>query len=230
MLASDLNNPAFVGAKNPDEMLHVEFHWGVVKQINGRPVLDENGKERKVPYVRISRPGDETSVNDTPVREDHKRRFRALWEHWQMQEGMGGVAQDVPGMSIDAWAELNEEQRRELKYLRFSVVEQIAAASDLQIQRLGAMGPGLRIKARTALRERMDASVKAEIAARDAKIAELQAASAKRDEEMERFKRETNERLDAFMKSKEEAPRKKPGRPKNKPKEVNDGANAPPDS
>ena len=172
MLASDLINPAFVGAKDPDSMLSVEFYWGLVKKMNRQPVLDENGKPKQVPYIRLSIPGNETYQFDGPVREDHKRRFARQWQYWQIQENQGENS-DIPGWKLDDWEELSDEQRRELKYLRFSVVEQIAAASDMQVQRMGLNGQALRIKAREALQKRARESVNSEIKARDDKIKEL---------------------------------------------------------
>ena len=75
MLASDVNNPEFVNPVNPDSVLHVEFYWHA-------PVdkwKSENaGKEirgARIPYICIMRPGDNTSIHRTPVRDDHKVRF-----------------------------------------------------------------------------------------------------------------------------------------------------------
>ena len=83
-------------------------------------------------------PGNDKRVIETPVREDHKARWPAKWLAWQMREGLiEGAAADVPGWPLKDWPELNEQQRRELEYLRFSTVEQLAGASDGQIQRLG---------------------------------------------------------------------------------------------
>ena len=172
MLASDLMNPAFVGAKDPDSMLSVEFYWGTVKKMTGQPVLDENGKPKQIPYIRMSVPGNDTYQFAGPVREDHKRRFARQWQYWQIQENQGENA-DIPGWKLDDWQELSEEQRRELKYLRFSVVEQIAAASDMQVQKMGLNGQALRIKAREALQKRARESLNSEIQARDDKIKEL---------------------------------------------------------
>lgn len=182
LLASDLINPAFVGAKNPDDMLAVEFYWNVVKTMNGKPFLDDNGKEKKVAHVRISVPGNETFLLDVPVREEHKRRFASRWQYFQIQE-MTPEA-DLPGWKIEEWPELSKEEVHDLKYLRFSVVEQIAGASDMQVQRMGMNGPVLRLKAREALKKRAEEANGAELRRRDAEIAELKERDRKRDEEM----------------------------------------------
>jgi len=79
---------------------------------------------------------------------------------------------------------LNPEQVRELKYMRFSVVEQVANASDAQCQRMGMQGMSLREAARAALRARVGADVKAEMDKKDAEIATM---------------KERLERMEAFM-------------------------------
>ncbi len=169
MLASDLMNPAFVGARNPDELMSVEFYWGTVKDFRGRPVLEKDGTARKVPYVAISIPGNETATHRTPVREEHKRRFPKQWQFWQMQEAEG-AAGEITGWRLEDWDELNDEQRRDLKYQRFQVVEQLANASDHQVQRLAVDGMSLRLRARKALAQRADDERARERGERDREI------------------------------------------------------------
>ena len=191
MLASDLMNPQFVGARNPDELLAVEFHWGEVKDMRGRPALDKEGNVRRVPYVRISVPGNDTSMVNTPVRADHKIRFKRQWDFWQAQEIEGQSAPEM-GWALEDWKELNEEQRRDLKYLRFTVVEQLAQASDTTLQRIGADGSGLRIKARAALRKRGEELHKQEILAREKEIADLKAMIASTQEQVAKLTEKQN--------------------------------------
>lgn len=172
LLASDLINPAFVGAKNPDDMLAVEFYWNVVKNMQGKSALDENGKETRIPYVRISVPGNETNMVDVPVREEHKRRWPRHWQYFQVQETE--LDPTMPGWKLEEWPELSKEQLHELKYLRFSVVEQIAGASDTQVQRMGMNGASLRLKAREALKAKQEDMFRKEITQRDLMITDLQ--------------------------------------------------------
>lgn len=183
MLASDLMNPEFVNPTNPDTRLAVEFYMGVVKDMRGRPALDREGKEKKVPYVRISVPGDETSIVNVPAREDHKKRFPRQWQFFQVDQGQLEQA-DLPGWKLEDWPELSDELRHELKYLKFSVVEQLAGASDAQCQRIGPNGVVLRMKAHEALAARTRSLAAAEIAERDKKIAELEARDKERDREL----------------------------------------------
>ena len=174
MLASDLANPEFVNPMNPDAQLFVEFFWhepeGPAPEVNSVP----QGKGPRMPYVRIMAPGNDKSVIETPVRDDHKARWPQKWMAWQMKEGLiEGAAADVPGWKLAEWPEVSEQQRRELEYLRFSTVEQLAGASDMQIQRLGMSGVGLRVKARAAIKEKNEAEVRKLTEKQDREIAEL---------------------------------------------------------
>jgi hypothetical protein len=91
-----------------------------------------------------------------------------------METGMIANAENVPGWQIDEWDELEADQVRNLKFLRFYTVEQIAGASDTQIQGIGMGGLGLRENARKALAERNSALVNNAVAERDKRIADLE--------------------------------------------------------
>jgi len=174
MLASDFNNPDFLGAKNPDSGLFVEFFWE--EPVDAWASREASIKEQrnvkiKLPkqaFVRIMVPGDKTSEITQAVEEHHKRRFPQQWMAWQISEGLLGNDGDVPGWKLVEWDELSEDQVRELTYMRFSTVEQLAGASDKQIQGIGMGGVNLREKAKIALRNRMGAETKAELERRDA--------------------------------------------------------------
>ena len=133
-LDSDINNA--------DSHLHVEFYTNDQKPYKDRPT----------PFVRIIVPGDKTNVVDQPVREDHKERFPRQWLHFQMQSGDGPVI----GTLLQQWNTDDEEnfslhQMAELQILKFQTVEQVATASDSQLQRIGMGGAGLRERAKTYL-------------------------------------------------------------------------------
>ena len=179
MLASDLNNPEFTNPMNPEELLHVEFYWTAPiskwqSELQGKEVRGE-----RIPFVRIMRPGDNTTIHETPVRDDHKRRWPQKWLAWQMKEGLIEGSVDIPGWKIEEWPVIKDEQRHELKYLRFHTVEQIAGASDAQVQRLGIGGVGLREQARMALKERHREQYKAELDAKDKELSDMKARLAK---------------------------------------------------
>jgi len=173
MLASDLNNPEFVNPKNPDDLLHVEFYWH--EPIDEWASAEQKREVRRprIPFVLIMRAGDNTSIIRTPVRDDHKARWPRKWLAWQMQEGLIEGNVDVPGWRLEDWPVLTPEQLHEMKYLRFSTVEQLAGASDSQIQRLGMGGIGLRERARAALKEKTEHEIEAAVAERDKELAEL---------------------------------------------------------
>ena len=187
-IATDLSNPNFVGAQNPDSMLAVTFYWHEPELVHESEQAGTLMRGPKTEYVRIQAGGDHTSIMECPVREEHKRRWPDKWLYWQIQEGIVNTAgADVPGWKLDEWTHLNPEQLRDLKHQRFSVVEQIAGASDAQIQRIGMGGLGLREAAKVALRARMGAETKQALEAKDAEIAALKAAQAASDERMARI-------------------------------------------
>lgn len=192
MLASDLNNPDFVGAMNPDDALYVKFEMYIPEDPNksaalGRKVfatrytVDEKGKATdtgeplKIAYVTIMKPGDQTSIVHVPVREDHKRRWPRQWLSFQVEEGLIDDGSQIPGWKLEEWSEINHDQEslRNLKHMRFYTVEQIAGASDAQVQRMGLGGMGIREAAKQALRAKVGLDVRAEIAAKDKQIQEM---------------------------------------------------------
>jgi hypothetical protein len=133
-LDSDINNA--------DSHLHVEFYTNDQKPYKDRPT----------PFVRIVVPGDKTNIVDQPVREDHKERFPRQWLYFQMQQGDGPVI----GTMLEQWNKdddegFNAHQMAELQILKFQTVEQVATASDSQLQRIGMGGAGLRERAKTYL-------------------------------------------------------------------------------
>lgn len=187
MLASDLNNPAFVGPINPDSMLSVEFFMHAPEDVHKSEAAGKIVRLPEMPYVRIQAPGDHTSVMESPVMESHKRRFPDKWLYFQIQHKMVEGAAEIPGWKIEEWTHLNPEQVRELKFMRFSVVEQVANASDSQCQKMGMGGMSLREAARLALRSRMGVEIKQEMDKKDAEIATLKEANASLAERFAKF-------------------------------------------
>lgn len=193
MLASDLNNTEFVGAKDPDSGLYVEFFWhepvDAWKSREESQRLQKNVvvKGPKQAYVRIMVPGDKQSEWVQAVTEAHKARFPKQWLAWQISEGLVGGEEDIPGWKLKDWDEINTDLLHELTYLRFQTVEQLAGASDKQIQGIGIGGLALREKARVALRNKMGAETKAAIEARDEENAELKRQMAELQEQMKQL-------------------------------------------
>ena len=131
-LDSDINNS--------DSHLHVEFYE------------NDRAPYKGVPFVRILIPGDKTTEIDQPVREDHKERFPRQWLYYQMKNSNG----EMIGTPLQEWhsaepEEFNDRQMAELQILKFQTVEQVATASDSQVQKVGMGAAGLRERARAFL-------------------------------------------------------------------------------
>src|SRR5262245_30875321 len=142
MLASDAQNPQFAGAMNPDSVLHVTFYTRAIQnnwrsEKEGHPVFDDYD------FVRIMTPGNQLNIVDTFVREEHRQRFPIQWAAYKNREG-----DKVMGLRVEEWPVLTKAQAEECKGVKFFTVEQIALASDQQIQALGMLGPTLRAKAK----------------------------------------------------------------------------------
>lgn len=191
-IASDLNDPNFVGAMNPDSLLHVEFYryapinkWAS-EQKSMEMKRNITVRDEEIDFVRIMKPGDQNSILETAVREEHKQRWPEKWLYYQITQGQIDPGGNVPGWKVEDWDELKEqgELLSTLKFKRFYTVEQIAGASDAQIQNLGIGGLGLREKARVALRNKMGSEVKEEIEKKDREVAELKKANETMQEQM----------------------------------------------
>lgn len=131
-LDSDINNA--------DSHLHVEFY--------------ENDREpyKGVPFVRILIPGDKTTEVDQPVREDHKARFPRQWLHYAMKnENPSAIGTPLAEWNKSHPEDFNDMQMAELQIYKFQTVEQLATASDSQLQKVGMGGVGLRERARQFL-------------------------------------------------------------------------------
>lgn len=211
MLASDLNNPEFVGAKDPDSGLYVEFFWlePIDKWESEKKSQEQQRrvviKGPKTPFIRIMVPGDKTSEFTAAVTESHKQRFPRQWMAWQIAEGLIGGDEDIPGWKLSEWEEIEADMVRELLYMRFQTVEQLAGATDRQIQGIGIGGISLREKARIALRNKMGAETRQA-------LENQEAANAARDRENADLKEQVRimqEQMAVLMEQK-----RGPGRPK----------------
>lgn len=153
---------------NADEQLQVEFY--IAKDVE--PKWD--GK----PFVRINIPGDKTTIIEQPMTEEHKKRFPRQYLYFQMKQ----TEQDAPaiGTALDVWlqegnGDITRGHVEELRILKFQTVEQIANASDAQLQRIGMGGPGLREKAKTFLTRRNRSETESQLEETKRQLAELQA-------------------------------------------------------
>lgn len=151
---------------NADAQLHVEFY------------VKDDGPGKGKTYCRIMAPGDKTNIIDQPTRDDHKARFPRQWLYFQTQQS-DGIAAEI-GTPLSAWhkdapEEITRDQIQELVILKFVTVEQLALASDAQLQRIGMGGVGLRERARMYLNRKNRVEATAELEDTKRQLAELQA-------------------------------------------------------
>ena len=125
-------------------------------------------------FIRITSPGNQLSVIDRPIRDDDKARFPHAWKAF---ENKVGTAHGTP---LEAWAkdrpeDITEGQVDALKALKFLYVEQVALASDGQLQGVGMGGVALRTKAGAYMQNRTASRSSAEMTALQTKNDELAA-------------------------------------------------------
>lgn len=145
-----------------DERLTVEFY------------TSKRVKSEGIPYVRIIVPGDQTQIFDQPARDFHKERFPRQWLHYQMQNNDAPVI----GVPLLEWhkdrpAEVSKGMVEELTVLKFQTVEQVATASDRQLERVMG-GIGIRTLARSYIQSRNQSAQSRELEDAKAQLAKLQ--------------------------------------------------------
>jgi len=154
-----------------DEKLVVRFedypHLNDAKsREENRPVFEMK------PYIRIMVPGDKDMVVHRPVREGDKTRFARAYLQFQ-----AGQSQ-VQGTPLSEWPKVTRAQVEELKYFNIRTIEELANASDANIQRFAGVNQ-LRADARQHLKLLQEAEplnrMQAELATRDETIAAMQA-------------------------------------------------------
>lgn len=127
-------------------------------------------------FIRKMNPGDQLNIVERPMREHDKTDFPQQW--------LGFLAKssedEIVGTPLKQWnfdrpTEITHAQMDELRMIKFMTVEQVRDASDLQLQRLGMGGQGLREKARLYLAGKNQAAETAEMSQMKAELAELKA-------------------------------------------------------
>ena len=149
---------------NADSHLHVEFY------------VHDKAPYKDVPFVRIMVPGDKTNIIEQPVREHHKERFIRQWLYFQSQNNDGQViGTKLADWNKEASDDLNDHQMAELQILKFQTVEQVATATDAQLQRIGMGAAGLRERARAYLANKNRSESNSELAKTRSELDELKA-------------------------------------------------------
>jgi hypothetical protein len=202
MLASDVNNPEFAGATNPDAALVVTFYEGSIQnnyktEQEGRPIFDS------VDMVKIFTPGNSLNIIDTIARDWHRDRFPVQWARYKNNKN----DESISGTPLSSWPILSKAQVENLRAIKFFTVENIASATDAMLSNIGMIG-GMNVyelrKRAIAYLDQSNVSAKAneharEIEKRDAEIAEMKAL------------------LNKLLEKQAEAEPKKPGRKKAAP-------------
>lgn len=184
-----------------DETLAVRFYQKRVENEflssqEGRPVSEMRD------FIRIEIPGNSLSIIDTLASDEHKKRFAMEWAQYHALSDKSQAT--VQGTALEDWPALTAAQAFDLKHFKFYTVEQVANASDQQIQSIGmlvGMAPfSFRDKAKAYLAAASDSSV-VQKQAEELRIREQQM------QDMKDQMRQLAERLEA-------AERRGPGRPR----------------
>lgn len=155
------------GANEADKVLAVRFFRHPVRdaeksEAEGRPIFTEKD------YVEISIPGNKDHIVCHPVSEKDKMRFP---EHWRLYTAR--VSQEVvQGTPLEEWPGITRGQVEELRFLNVRTVEQLAAVSDANGQRIMGIN-SLKDKAKAYLEQAKGQS--AEMDALKAQNADLMA-------------------------------------------------------
>ena len=117
---------------NPDSRLNVKFYQKAIQNefksaLEGRPIMEMRD------FIIIEVPGNNLSVIDTFAAPEHKDRFPVQWARYQNEKTDG----DIEGTLLSEWPVLNSAVAAELKHFKFYTVEQVAQASDAQLNTLG---------------------------------------------------------------------------------------------
>lgn len=152
-----------------DSGVIVEFynhavHMEAESEKEGRPIYKD------VPYITIDFPGDRTKRVCRPVKTEGTQttpsdiqRFPRQWDQFKNQE-----AQVSDGTPITEWAPITKSQAMELKGLKISTVELLAALPDTALNFLGARQ--LRDKAKSWLESAKTGSVSTQVMAQLQKL------------------------------------------------------------
>lgn len=173
-MESDLANPNFAGARNPDDLLWVQFSMKPIQnnflsQKENRPIFEDQL------WIEIRVPGNALTIIERPAVESDKRRFPRQWAWFEQTHGKDG--QNI-GTPLAQWPLLRPSQVEELRAQKFYTVEQVAFASDEQMRIMG-MGPGM---SPAAFRER--AKLYLETAKDNAQAVKKEEEIKKRDQEI----------------------------------------------
>jgi len=177
MLASDVDNPNFTGAQDPDSVMIARFYVRACKndfqsEKQGRPIFED---KLCVEYYPA---GNTLLKMDVVATDFHKQRFHRQWAYYERTQGAD--SRDV-GTPISEWPILTPAAVENLRAIKIHTIENVAAMSDGALQQIG-MAAGM---AAHVLRAKAQAYL---TAASNSAIPQAQAA------EIEKLKKEQEER------------------------------------
>jgi hypothetical protein len=164
--------------------LLVKFFYGTVRD----EIESEKAgypKHKRVEMIRIIVPGDRDNIVEREVYPVDLIRFESTYQKWK-----AGDTEQLDGLPLAAWPQIEAPMVEDLKYFKVYTVEQLAALSDSVAQRIGPIQE-LRRKAQSFLAAAKDnaflTKMEAEGKAKDAKIAGLEQMVAQLNEKLEDF-------------------------------------------
>lgn len=125
----------------------------------GRPIFFE--KE----YVEIFIAGDKRTVIDTPVNDEHKKRWP---EEYRRFKESGKAT--IEGTTLKEWGAIPATRALELNAMNVMTVEQLSDLADTMIQNIGMDGRALVAKAKAFIEARKDAAAIEKYAAENTKL------------------------------------------------------------
>lgn len=130
--------------ENPNVM--VTFYTDAVllsheSESQGRPIYKD------VPFVRKIVPGDQTNVIERVAEDEDQRRHPREWEKYKRET----ATNTIEGTPLEQWPGMTKSQVKEAKYFEVHTLEQLAALSDSNCQKLGMGFRELREKAKAYL-------------------------------------------------------------------------------
>jgi len=121
---------AYVGDTSGDEFLDVTFYSKIID-------------DKEVEFINLKVPGDKTLEIDVEATDEYRARFGRKYAAYKQMQGMTGTP-------IEEWSEVPDGFKRELAYLGFRFVEQLAGAPDSAFTRIMG-GLQWRVKAQAFL-------------------------------------------------------------------------------
>ena len=121
---------AYVGDTSGDEFLDVTFYSKIID-------------DKEVEFINLKVPGDKTLEIDVEATDEYRNRFGRKYAAYKQMQGMTGTP-------IEEWSDAPEGFKRELAYLGFRFVEQVAGAPDSAFTRIMG-GIQWRVKAQAFL-------------------------------------------------------------------------------